>query len=225
MLKTTFASVGIAVAIVLGIVSLHRPTNIEVNVPSQSAPIVNVAAPDVRIPATVVNVPKQEQQNVNLGAVSTLDGISFPYSNVNGLGQYYYSQNMAASSSVVCSIKNPYSTTTQVLSYYAKVTVNGLGTQNVTLATGTDQYRIQSTGPSFIKTAPVSNDWFLTWIGPATTTANAFVWGNDGPNGQSYTNLQAGESLNLVIATTTPGVFAGGYLKGVCGGVLQSVKR
>lgn len=109
-------------ALVLGITNFGKPINVavsptpvQVNMPEQKTPIVNVAAPEVtvqapnvNIPATVVNVPESKQA---LGAVSGPDNY-FPYWAVNGVRKHYFSSGFNNASTTLCSFKTPAATTT-----------------------------------------------------------------------------------------------------------------
>lgn len=123
MTKTNII-VGIAatVGLVLGIANFGKPINVavsptpvQVNVPEQKTPIVNVAAPevtiqapDVKVPATIVNVPENKQV---LGAVSGPDNY-FPYWGVNGVRTFHNSIGLTKATTTVCSIKSPSATST-----------------------------------------------------------------------------------------------------------------
>ena len=69
--------------------------------------------------------------NQIVGAVPTLDGVDNPFVSIGGLRYYYYEQQFTATSSVLCSIKNPLNATSTLLSYSAVATSNGYGSTNV----------------------------------------------------------------------------------------------
>lgn len=213
--------VGLGLLALSGVI-FFKPTSVSVNVPQQAAPIVNVQSPEVNVPATVVNVPKQDRSEL-VGAVATLDRVDNPYVTIGGAQFYYYNRAITATSSTICSLRNPFGTApASVLDYSASVTTNGLGAQSLTLATSTDQY-LASAGPAFLKGASVgASSWGLKWQDTATTTAVAYVWGNDGPQGQSYTFLGSNEYLNLKIGSTTPGTFAS-YYTGSCSALIKKL--
>lgn len=87
-MKTTLITVGIVASLVLGVANFGKPvqvsvnpTPIQVNVPEQGAPVVNVQAPNVSVPTTV-NVPKQESSS--FGSVTGPESY-FPVYNENGV--------------------------------------------------------------------------------------------------------------------------------------------
>lgn len=98
------------VGLVLGIANFGKPINVavsptpvQVNVPEQKAPVVNV-------PATIVNVPKSES-SPSLGSVVSADLYS-DYFNINGVKKYYFSSRFNNASTTLCSFKTPGATTT-----------------------------------------------------------------------------------------------------------------
>jgi len=173
---------------------------------------------------TVVN---QVQQK--LGATPTLDGVDNPFVSINGAKLYYYSQPLTASSSVVCSIKNPFNGPAILLSYGVSatgtpLTVGGIGNQVLDLATSTTAYGTSS--PAFLKEAPITltaGQSFATlrWLPQATSTAR--ILGSNGTTGLSDVIIGASEYLNLRISTTTSSGTFSTYYTGKCSGVFQKL--
>lgn len=155
-----------------------------------------------------------------LGAVSTLDGVQFPYISVNGLRQYWYRQQTIATSSVACSVLNPFGTTTALTSFKVKGW-NRMGAQLVDVSTSTTAYGTSS--PAFIKAATLpAGRVDLVWGGPAATTTNANTIGlSQTVMGASDVFIRGNEYVNVKISTSSAGTFGNGYLIGECAGVFQ----
>src|SRR3990167_10834232 len=67
--------------------------------------------------------PKVQTQVQNvLGAVPTLDGVDNPSVSIGGNKQYYFSQTLTATSSFICSLKNPYNATSSIMALGAQAT-------------------------------------------------------------------------------------------------------
>lgn len=158
---------------------------------------------------------------LTLGAVSTLDGVDNPFVSINGLKQYYYSQNTLATSSVLCSIKNPFTNSTStLLSYGVSASINGIGAQNLYISTSTTAFG--SSTPAYVdRFAAPATPFSLAWGGVATTTGRLLI-GIDPVTGASDNIIRPGEYVTLRVATSTAGVF-GSYVTGVCTGVLQKL--
>ena len=152
-----------------------------------------------------------------LGGVPTLDGVDNPYVTINGNSWYYYQQAMEATSSVPCSIKNPFGATSTAIRYSAVATANGLGSQNITLSTSTTAYA--SSTPYFVKNFVTSAGPFnMLWTPMASTTGSALIgMETSGAIGNSNIIIGPTEYLNLKIATSTgtAGTFSS-YFTGVC---------
>lgn len=115
MIKNIIIGSGIAVIVVLGFISLKAPSVVTNTVYKdapvgavQSSPVVNVPAPVVNVaaPKVSVNVPEQK-----LGALSSPD-LPYPYFSFGGARQYAGSLSLTQSSSTVCAIQSPVSTST-----------------------------------------------------------------------------------------------------------------
>ncbi len=218
MLKNTLVTLGIGAALVLGAVGALK--TIKVVVPAQPAPIVNVTTPEVKVTVPAATVSKETPNSI-VGAVPTLDGVQFPFVNINGLRQMYYSQQSQASSSVVCSVLNPFGTTTALNSFKFRGT-NRMGAQIVDISTSTTV--IGSSSPAFIKGAALPVGRFdIIWGGAGATTTNTNVIGMSQSNlGATDVFIRNNEYITVRIATGTPGTFANGYIQGgVCGGVFE----
>lgn len=159
-----------------------------------------------------------------LGNVVTLDGIDNPYTSINGFKEYRYSQGMNATSSVLCSIRNPYNASSTVASYSASViTAGGLGAvaQTLDLATSTSQYATTTTSAPLVQGFnTTAGPWSFAWFPQATTTTGTLYPGN---RGLTPIVLGPTDYLILRIATTsTSGVF-GSYYTGSCSASIRKL--
>ena len=160
-----------------------------------------------------------------LGAVSTLENVDNPNVGINGVGQYYYSQGINnATSSNVCTLKNPFNATSTVLSYSVYVRSNGLGAQPLYLSTSTATGAPDATStPALIAayTLASGSGASFAWAPTASTTATTDIL-QDEADGTAPYLLGPSDYLNLHVASGTPGTFST-YLVGTCSGVLQKI--
>lgn len=210
-----------AIALIVGIVAYHK-------VPSQitgkQGPVGAQGPKGDRGPAGPEGV--AGKTGTTFGAVATLDGVDFPYVNIGGSRYYYYKQTMTATSSVICSIRNPFNATSTPLNYSAVITANpaaglGIAANILDLSTSTTQYGTSS--PALIKAYNLAAGAQATipWTQNGTTT-NANIIGFNGLNlGVSDVFLRPGEYLNFKNSTSTAGVDAGGYYTGVCSALFK----
>lgn len=155
------------------------------------------------------------------GATATLDAVDNPYVSIGGVKTYNYNQQIAATSSVFCSIKNPFGATSTVSSYSVNGLTNGLGTQTFDLSTSSTA--IGSSSPAFLRAYSTGTGAFPALWTPEGTTTNANVIGMSAKNtGQSDIILGPTDYLNARIATGTPNVFVN-YITGTCTGVIRKL--
>ena len=204
-MKTTLVTTGIVAALLLGVVNFGKPvqvsvspTPVQVNVPEGKAPIVNVEAPEVRIPATVVNVPKQDAPT--LGAVSGPD-FFFDYFNLNGVKTYATSKSLAQATTTVCSIRSPIGATS-------------------TLAFGAIRFNIASTSATYLEIAKATTAFATTTrIGStynfAASAQATIVASTTGSVAGDGTIFAPGEYLNIKTSWSVP-AGVGSVPTGVC---------
>lgn len=166
----------------------------------------------------------QQIKETIVGAVSTLDGVDNPFVSIGGGKYYYYFQPMTATSSTVCSIKNPFNATSTLVNYSIRVNANGLGAQSLNLSTSSTAYA--SSSPYFIKEVAIgTGQRDVVWIGNATTT-NTVLIGTAANNNVGISDNIIGPSnyLNLGVATSTgsAGIFSS-YLTGSCSGIIKKL--
>lgn len=151
------------------------------------------------------------------GATPTLDGIDSPYMKINNNKSYSYYQPMAATSSVICSIRNPYGTSTLTNFRAFASSSAAFGSQTIDLSTSTTLGG--SSSPAFVRAYPAGAVWYMSWVPQASTTNTQLL----GPDSTLYTGasnniIHPGEYVNFRIATATAGTFQAGYEVGACEG-------
>ena len=107
-----------------------------------------------------------------LGAVSTLDGVDFPYVSINNRRTWQGGITISATSSILCSMQNPFGATSTLRNFSMVVTNNGFGaTQDIDVSTSTDAFG--SSSPAFIKQFETGAEQFhivFNGSGSGTTT-------------------------------------------------------
>lgn len=166
-----------------------------------------------------------------VGAVPSLDGIDSPWVSINGVKQYWYFQPMnSATSSVVCSIKNPFDGPATLKSYSFNATSTdktrgGIGTPDFDLSTSTTQYATST--PSLIRDLTMiatagAAKFNAVWT-MASTTNTRVIGESNLEEGASAIVIPRNVYLNLRLSTTTaPGTFTT-YLTGECRGVFEKL--
>lgn len=161
-----------------------------------------------------------------LGAVSSLDGVDNPYVSVNGVRTYYGNANIAATSSVPCSFKNPFSATSTLVSFAMQVTTNSIAVaQKIDISTSS---RAVSSGTSYGSSTPAfvygyaadASTFEIAWSPGLASSATLIGLHADGT---SDVTVAPSEYVTARIATSSPGTFGGGYYKGTCQAVFQEL--
>jgi len=226
MNKVTSLIVGVLAtgALIVGVVAYNKTPSVIVGAKGEQGPRgeQGPAGRDGKDGVTkVVTQVVEKPASQTLGAVSTLDGVSNPYVKINNLEIYNYYQPMIATSSVLCSIQNPYNSTSTVLSYTTKVTTNNLGTHLIDISTSTTAFG--SSTPAFVKRLSVSGQYSVVWTPNGTTTNTNVIGMRAGATtGISDIILGPTEYITLRISTSTPGTF-GSYNVGSCAGQIQKL--
>lgn len=175
--------------------------------------------------SVTLGYPHSQTADRSLGSVPTLDGVDSPFMTINGVRTYNYSQPIAATSSVACSIKNPFNATSTLVRYGVNVTTNGIGVaQTLEVSTSTTNNSPTSTSsPAFVKAFPASAGQFsFVWNGNSATTSALTIGSQPYSTGISNDILGPSDYINFVISTSTPGTFSP-YYKGNCTGVIQKL--
>jgi len=180
-------------------------------------------------PAVKQVIDQNTGKPVPIGAVSTLDGVDNPYASVGGYKYYYYNQAMSATSSVPCSIKNPFNATSTLVSYKFQVTTNGIATaQTLDVSTSTSAYA--SSTPSYVRAFPTGTGQFSgVWQGVTATTTPHLIGYSQTQGGIYSTNIGTTDNIigpsdyiTLRVATSSAGSF-GSYYTGTCSGIIEQL--
>jgi len=154
----------------------------------------------------------------------------------NGIGLGFTHQTLIATSSNFCILPNTTGATTTVVSWSVNIKTNGLGAQAFDLSSTTASNRFSPVGgtgsssPAFLhgKALTAGSGQTVFWDGILVSSTTAAVKNNDGSffvftegagDGVNIPNpfvLGPKEALVGKIATSSPGVFSGGYLTGTC---------
>lgn len=163
-----------------------------------------------------------------IGAVPTLDGVDNPFVAINGNKVFHYRQNINATSSVACSVKNPFNATTTLTGFGVAVNSNGLGSQEFSVSTSTGAYS-SSTPALMLNLATGTGQFTSYWRPNSATTTNSGTPGHIDPrllpgmtnSGVSNYVIGPSEYVNVRVATSTAGTFVGGYWTGTCAGTFE----
>lgn len=164
------------------------------------------------VAALFVGLSKPSQVTSVLGANPGPDQTE-PGNSIGGVQFYTISIPMAATSSAVCSVVNPFGSAATLVSFTANVVTNGLGVaQTLDLSTSSAPYA--SSSPAYIKTASVGTGAFSLVWNPFATSTSRFI-GADPQTGASGNVIGASEYVTLRIATGSPSTHAS-YYTGTC---------
>lgn len=144
--------------------------------------------------------------------------IAANYYTIGGIDYASVQVSMAATSSVPCSIPNPFgAATTTLLSHIVQVTANGIASAQ-TLDVSTSTTAFASSSPAFVKKYAAGIGNFTSFWTPGLSTSTVVgVLGNDATYlvGDSPFVIAPSEFVNTRIATGTPGTYAA-YYTGTC---------
>lgn len=164
------------------------------------------------------------------GAVASLDGVDVPYISIGGVRTFYYNQNINATSSFVCVLRNPFQATSSIDALSIDVDANGIAVANALyISTSTSEYGTSTV--ALVSAFPMGVGQFsLDFAGnSATSTATGPGGTNDTtllpgrlPSGASNYILGPSEYVTFKIATTTGGTFSS-YLTGTCKGQIRAL--
>lgn len=144
-----------------------------------------------------------------LGAVSTLDGVDNPYVSINGVRKYYQNDNIIATSSVLCSRRNPFGSATSTVEYLKFQFTNGMtGDQNLSVSTSSTQYGTSSPAIVYDRSVLSEAQDTLVWYPNSTTTpvGNTRLLNGANADGSSTFVVGPDEYLVYAVATSSAGV-------------------
>ena len=168
----------------------------------------------------------QVQQAIFSG-VPTLDGVDNPNVSIGGVKTYYHSQPFTATSSFICSLRNPFNATSSIESLSAVSTNVGISQANALyVSTSTTAYGTSTA--NLINAFPMgAGEWAVSLAKNTATTTGELgvdISGNvlEGANADGSSNyfLKPTEYITWKIATTTGGTYVT-YDQGTCSAVLQ----
>lgn len=162
---------------------------------------------------------------IAVGAVPTLDGIDSGFMKINGQREFRWTGSMVATSSAICSVKNPYGATSSIVYLSAESTNTGItAANNLFVSTSTTIYA--SSTPALVAGfAMGAGQWSMAWQpNSATTTANGATSLLAGMStvGTSNYILGPSEFITWRIGTSTPGTFST-YDQGVCSAIFRKI--
>lgn len=169
------------------------------------------------------------QQTVTqvLGAVSTLDGVDNPYVTIGGMKEYRQTINMAATSSAICSMKNPFGATSTIVSLSAVSSNVGIAQANdllIATTSSTSRYATSTTNSWNLGFAMGTGEWSFDFV--KATTSDLAVYPNvlEGSNLNGSSNYIVGptDNVNFMIGTSTGGSFVT-YDAGFCSYVWRAL--
>lgn len=223
MNKVTSLIVGsiATVALIVGVVAYNKTPSVIVGGKGEQGPRgeqgpVGPAGRDGKDGVTKVVTQVVEKATQSLGAVATLDGIFYPYVKIADSREYYWAPPFTATSSVVCSIQNPYNATSTISRVSVIGTVNSFGAHLLDISTSSTAFG--SSSPAFVKAFNTGTGQFnINWFANSTTTNSILIGAKAGSlNSISDVILGPTEYLTVRVATSSPGTF-GTYNSGRCG--------
>ena len=179
--------------------------------------------------------PQSTQQIIRekvIGAVATLDGVESGFMTINGNKQFRFAQPIQATSSVVCSLKNPYQATSSIDTIGITAANRGdlSAANNLFISTSSTAYG--SSTMAFAELFAMGTGQFSYSFSKnvATSTfASSNVMGaplnvlpGRADNGASNYILGPNEWITWRIATSTAGTF-GTYMGGTCSAVVDKI--
>src|SRR3990167_3996477 len=166
-------------------------------------------------------------QQAVFSGVPTLDGVDNPNVSIGGVKTYYHSQSFTATSSFICSLRNPFNATSSIESLSAVSTNVGISQTNALfVSTSTTAYGT-STANLINAFAMGGGEWAVSLAkNTATTTGelgvniSGTVLEGANVDGSSNYFLKPTEYITWKIATTTGGTYVT-YDTGTCSAVLR----
>jgi hypothetical protein len=171
----------------------------------------------------VVNFFKTPVQEVlNVGAVSTLDGVDSPYTRIGGVATAYISVGFEATSTRVCKIKNPYTSTSTVLAFSARVStpLSPAAANSFTLSTTSNSGGYGTSTPFLIFNHTVASGAqdtvFWTPQSATSTSPSNILPGMNNADGSQLVSLAPNQYLVWAISTSSVASTMSAYYGGTC---------
>lgn len=160
------------------------------------------------------------------GAVPTLDGVDNPFVTIGGYPTFERKIPMSATSSVVCTIKNPFNATSTLVRFGASITTGILGTNAFSLSTTTGLNGFGSSTPSLMRDHSVGSNTVdaVAWYPSSSTSTPVNVLSLlSGATGESFDLIAPNEWVVYRIATTTSAGALATYYTGSCDYLFQKI--
>lgn len=156
--------------------------------------------------------------NQMIGAVPTLDGVDSSFVKINGVQTAYVSQPINATSTMLCNIKNPYTSTSTITGFSVRVTSGILGANAFSISTSSTYYGSSTPVLVLDHNIPSNSIDSMQWLPGATTTASAnrILPGNNLSTGETNYIVKNGEFVVVRVATTTGAGALAAYYGGQC---------
>lgn len=155
------------------------------------------------------------------GGVPTLDGVDNPYMSLNGNRTYFQNQPIMASSTRLCSIKNPLQATSTITELSVQITGSGiLGANAYSISTSTTAFASSTTYFVLDHNIPTNSSDSMVWSPNVTATSRLLSSSADGKNNII---VLPNEYLNVNMATTTGAGALAAYYQGTCKGIWRGL--
>ncbi len=174
------------------------------------------------VKATNISIP-----SFQAGAVPTLDGVDSPYVKINGVRTAYVSQGMIATSSTICSIRNPFTGTSTVIALSANISSGIIGTNGISVSTSTNSYATSTQFFVLDHQIPSQTIDAFSWT-PffyATTSTPRLIGTTQGVNftGENPVQISGTQFINFRLATSTAAAALASYYQGQCSVIFEKL--
>lgn len=164
------------------------------------------------------------QQTVNqvLGAVPTLDGVDSGFTRINSQKTFYFGGGLTATSSFLCTFKNPYGATTSIEHIGMEVVNRGTMAEANALYISTSTTAFGTSTPALVSAFAMGTGQFDVVMGKnaSTTVADTTLLPGITMKGTSNYLLAPSEWITWKVATTTGGTYIT-YPTGSCSVILR----
>lgn len=156
-----------------------------------------------------------------VGSVPTLDGITSPYMKINEVETAFVSQPINATSTMLCNIPNPYTSTSTLKTFSVRITSGILGANAYSVSTSSTYYGSSTPVLVLDHNIPTGSTDSMRWFPSSATTTSRVLPGINSTTGESNIYLKKGEFLVVRLATTTGAGALAAYYKGQCSAEFQ----
>src|SRR3990167_329789 len=161
-------------------------------------------------------------QDENVGAIpgTTVDSQEF---SIGGVRYAYINKTMAATSSAVCAIKNPFGSNAALIQFSGNFTDTPTAATTVTVSTSTQKMLGATSSPALVidRALGANTTGFILWQPNSNATSSDRTWTRPPTDGTSPFFLRSTEYVGAKAATSSPG--AGDNYAGSCSAVFQKI--